>query len=1178
MSQAPTPNNASKPRRSRWRLWLAIVAVILGIPLILLAALPWIAGTPWAKQRMEAYANKLLAPGGVAFDRISVSWFGPTEIVAPALIDPQGDRVVSAPTGTFSWTLWQIVFTQPKVGTLWMHHGAVDIERAADGKVDLLEALAPILADSPERTIRIRINDGTLRFRQEGLADPFYADKAEIALDLPRHPDPVAWDLKLTRSDAPSGPGTMTIGGRLAPTETGGPPQNAALVVTADNWPWRITVPDVHSEGLFTGSLAAKLTDGDLDTQGDALLLNLLVNGGRLSGDTLRQDKAEIAWKVEGHDGVYQADHLRISAPVATLSAQGTFPPTADRDARVEGRVDLAALSEQLRNTFRLQDDVHLEKGAIAIQAEVKPRAEGDGQRIDATAKVDDLVAKKGDTTITWSDPATLSAAVDRSANDLKLDQLDVRTSFLTASGRGDLDSGIVVNAEFDLAAVQQRLRDWVELGDFESAGRGTLSARYQRKGADYQFATNGRVDGLVLNGLPAVDALRRDELRLDLNAEGAIEPSGLPRDWRRFTLLGRGDADKLKVEAAVDPAKPSETTLSAIGQTELAIRGERRILGVDVGGVHIGAEAVDLGKITLSAQTVAEPDAPPVEPVVWTGTGTYDRGKDELTVRGEVPDPSAPPAIALERLDAGGFRSPGSTWFKAGVVGDLVALQKLAGVAEPSISGNLLAGFQGRENQEAWDLAARIETRDLARPAGTDAVEPMGEIVLSGRAALALKEKRLDIAEVALVAPNVRFGGSGAITELGPEPSIDLKGMLTPDWDGLTRTLAARVEPNASIRGRSRPWSLAGKVPLEHLSDGPIPLNGELGVRLDLVDIFGMRMEGTEIVARVVDGKLLIDPIDATLNTGKLHLDPVIATDDQGNRWLRLSRESSLSDAVINDEVSHRVLSYAAPVLDQATRVEGMVSLDLSAAEIALGGDPSKTRIEGDIQFDDVRFMPGPLVDQLIAFFSLERKPILSLNEPVSVRLLGRKVYQEGLILPVGKIAVIGIQGWVDFDKNIDLLASFAAVPPQRDMPILSRILESTQLHVPITGTLDNPKLNGDQIADRFKDMGLNLLETTLGIGGAGLDRLLQGGPPRQPPPPEPGFGDDVDEGPDGNGNGNGAAAADQPAPSAPALPGFRLPFSRTPEERQLQREQRRERRLEKQAERRAKRGRSPD
>ena len=46
--------------------------------------------------------------------------------------------------------------------------------------------------------------------------------------------------------------------------------------------------------------------------------------------------------------------------------------------------------------------------------------------------------------------------------------------------------------------------------------------------------------------------------------------------------------------------------------------------------------------------------------------------------------------------------------------------------------------------------------------------------------------------------------------------------------------------------------------------------------------------------------------------------------TDKNGQKWVHLDKSSALLDAVVNDEVSHRVLMFVAPVLDQATRVRG--------------------------------------------------------------------------------------------------------------------------------------------------------------------------------------------------------------------------------------------------------------
>jgi translocation and assembly module TamB len=1191
-----TSNEVPGGRRSRrrWLLWL--VLAVAAIPLVLFAALPWIVGTPFAKRRIEAVANEILAPGGVAFDRVRVSWFRPTEIDGPTLIDPQGEKIVSAPSGTFSWSLWQILFAKPIVGTLTLHHGAVDIERSTDGTVDLLEALKPILKDKPERTIQVRISDATLRFRQEGLADPFYADKAEIALDLARYPEPITWDLKLARTDEPSGPGTMNIEGHLDAKAVDGPPRNAALAVKGDNWPWRFTLPDLHASGLFTGSLAAQLDDGAVKTEGDAAVLNLAVGGDKLSGDELRQDKIQLGWKVEGRDGSYKADRFTLDAPVATLAADGVFPPAADQQAKVEGRVDLAALAGQLRRTLRLQDDLKLDKGAVEILAEAKARSDeeaktrGAGQRINVTAKLAELAATKGGRAITWNDPATLVARLDRSADSLSLDQLDVQTPFLTASGQGDVDRGIDVNATFDLAAVRDRLRDWVDLGKVETAGQGTLHARYRREKAAYQLAADAEVKGLMLGGLPVVETVRRDAIRGDLAVRGAAEASGIPRDWQYVSLLGKSGVDELKIESTADAAKPTPATIKASGRTELTFNGSKKIIKAG-GDVRSNGDVIDLAGLSLSIEPFVGPGGKflPEPPMVWNGGGRYDRKKDELIVEARQADDGQAVktfAIAPQKLSAGGFRSKGAAWFEANLTGDLAAVQEQAGLGDGSVGGRLAGIVQGRQNQDAWDLGFRVQGRELARqPAEPDApLQEIGEVEVQARATLATKAKRLELAELAVVTPYVRAEGAGTIHKLGDTPEVDLKGNVSPDWDGLTKMLASKVEPNASISGRASPWRLVGTLPLSGSKDGEIPdtLDGEVGLHVDQVDVFGMRLQETKIVVRVQEGQIFIDPIDSTLNTGRLHLDPELVVDKKGGRWLRLGRSSSLIDAEINDEVSHRVLSFVAPVLDQATRVKGRISLDLVSANVPLGGEDAQAKIEGDVQFDNVEFMPGPLVDELIGVFRLERRPLLVLRDPISVRILGRKIYQEGLILPVGNVAVIGVDGWVDFNKNLDLLASFAIIPPKQNIPVLSQILESTQLQVPITGTLDKPKIDGEKIKDRFKNLGDALLETTLGIGAGGLGRIFQGGarprPERDlfPPFPNP-EDDDPARVQDPKSKPKPAPERDA-APQNPPFPGLRLPGPLTPEQRQLQREARQQRRVEKRAERRARRGLPPD
>lgn len=1184
-----------RPRKRRLRPW-AVGAVVL-IPALLFAAVPWVASSSWAKKKIEAVANKVLAPGGVSFDAVSLSWFRPTGITAPALLDSSGRKLVQAPTGTFSWSLWQILFARPVVGTLTLHDGAVDIGRSTAGDVDLVDTLKPILKDKPDHSIQIRIEDATLKFTQQGVADPFYADQANIAIDLTRYPEPISWDLKLVRDRKDAAAGKLNIAGGLGRVEEGvSPMKNAALAVTADQWPWRISptfgdLESLRTSGRLSGSIELKVVDGSLTTTGDATVDDFLAEGEKLSGDRVEQKQLKLVWKAEGRGGVYHLERFAFDAPVANLSASGEFPPAADRSAKLEGHVDLT-LANMLRHTLHLQDDVAVEKGAVTLNAEAKARA-GDatpGQRIEINAALSDLAAKKGATTITWNDPTSMTVLLDRSPDSIALERLDVRTPFLTAAGKGDLETGIAIDATFDLAAARAKVRDWVDLGAFDAAGAGTLHARYTREQGRYQFAGDGGITGLVLSGLPVVETVRREEIKADLAVRGEAEASGLPRDWRYASLVARSAEDELKLETTSPADRPTPEGVKALARTVVDLGGAKRVMEA-AGSVVVGPEAIDASNLRLAVGRHVGPGADflPQDPYVWRGAARYDVKKDELKITRRDAPPEAherEPAVSIDDVLAGGLRSDGSTWFRVRASGDFDSIRDAYGLDKLPVGGVLAVECDGKQNGDAWDLDGTVQGQKLTLIEKDGSKTDLGLITLSLDSTLAVPARRLDVAALKLDTPFGTADGDGSVAVPEGAATVDMKGTLAPNWDRLTQELAARVEPGASIRGGPHAWSLEGRVPLEEGGLANSALDGEIGLQLDLVDVFGMRLEKTTLALRAVESKLSIDPIDAMLNGGRLQLDPAIVTDAKGARSLTLGPGSSLAGAVVNDEVSHRFLSYVAPVLDQATRVEGKVSFDLVDARFDLDGDATKTKVEGDVQFDEVRFMPGPLVDQLIDVFNLERKAIFVLRDPVSIRILGRTIYQEGLILPVGEVAVIGLEGWMDFDKRIDMLATFAAVPPQRDIPVVSMLLRNAQIQVPLTGTLDNPKIDGERIKQRFQDLGESLLETTLGVG-AGIGDIFRRGPGRvRPAPPAATAPPPIIEGPARVApRPNNSPDREVPPPPRPQadpdvellLPGFRLPFSRTPEERQLEKEARQQRRQDKRNDRRARQGLSP-
>ncbi len=1214
MEPMTSSQDLPRPRR-RWVRWLFAVAIggVAGL-LALLLALPWIIEVPAMQRLLASLASRVVAPGAVRFGHLSVFWNRPTEIDGLVLRDAQGDDIVASPQAHFSWSLRQILLSRPASATLTLDQAAVDIERSANGKVDLLETLKPILKDEPDLTLLVRVVGVNLRFRNEGLDQPFLADKADIELDINAYPQPIAWRMKLERAGQNAEPGSVQIQGSMSrEKETDGLPEDLELAIKGNHWPWAYTSAGIKARGAFSGTIDARHRSGKLVLGGDAQVLGLHTTGSALSGDELHLDTITAVWRAGRQAGIWTAERLDVTAPVGTIKASGSFPPAHDRGAHLEGNLDLAALARQIPRTMRLRDDLRLEKGSVELRADVSGDAGKAGQTILATARLSDLTARHGAQSLSLRDPATFTARLHRQTDSLSLEELDVQTPFLTATGRGDLDRGINVSATIDLGAASQRLHDWVDLGRIELAGQGKITAKYQRIATRFEIGANAELKGLSASGLPAVETLHRDKVVATLAVKGGAAPSGLPTSLHDLSLTGQSDLEELTLSARRD--QPSGVVaIDSRAQTQLVAGGKQQKAEAAV-QAHWGDKEVTLEQIVVSLAPIVGPGGQflPGEPARWSGKGRYDIAQDELTITadsGPAGARAAPLALTPTLVRVGGLKAREAAWLDVNLTGDVPAMGSLAGLDQPRLAGLLSGLLQGRQNAEGWEFAAGVQVRDLAQLSkdGTR-TELAKNAAASVRGTVARKLERLDFSELAVVTPYGQIEGAGPVTDLAGTPRFDLRGTLSPDWKALSELLARKVEPNASITGSPRAWRIAGTLPKsgnQHLLAG---MNGELGVNLEQVDVFGMRLGRTAAVVRVQDGKTLIDPIDSTLNAGRLHLEPTVMTDKQGHTWLHLGTSSGLFDAVVNDEVSHRVLMFVAPVLDQATRVRGRVSLALNEAFLPIGAGPeAQAKIDGDVLFDSVEFMPGPLAEQILGVFRQEQRPLLVLRDPVSVRIVGRKIYQEGLIIPLANVAAIGIEGWVDFDQNLNLVASFAMVPPRRNIPFLSDILENAQLQLPITGTFQKPRIDGDAIKDRFKDLGVNMLDSVIGAGVNGLGRILQGGPRRNGPqrdffppfvapgsdqplplPPGPGA-------PASRGNPPAAGAARAPAPPPPPAPGDRRvqpvpdnpddeldqpngrPGQLTPQQRQMQREERRARRLEKRAERRLRRGLPPE
>jgi translocation and assembly module TamB len=1149
------------------RYWLAGALAVFVLAAGFIAALPWVLALPRAQRWLVSQANRIMAPARVEFRSLEVSWFRPTEAIDFVLRDHQGDRVFAAPRFVFEWNLRQILFAWPAGATLTFQNGEFDIERFADGTVDLYEALKPVIQEHPKKRLVIRIEDGRLRFRDPAFPEPVVADRADIMVDLAVDSQPVSWNIEFARNRGQGAPAGFKVEGSYSRADVDAAGRHDFSVsLEGSRWPFTLSNKLVESRGDFTGSMSVQMRSGRLRVEGDATIADLVAVGDLLASDTIHLDRSRAKWTVERGDLDWTIDRLEVSSPVGSISGHGSFPPRPGHGAFLEGTVDLAALARQLPATLHLREDVRLERGSARLRVDIQSDESRQSEDWSVSGNVSGLVARQGQKTLTLSEPATLSAKLQKGTNATKLERLDVQTPFFTASGSGDVDRGITLVAALDLAVFRERFRDWIDLGGIELAGKGKIDARYQRRGNDFQAGATAVFRDLRIAGLPMVDKLERPELALEAAAGGPAAPAGWPDDWRHATLTARSDPAEGQIRALHDLAS-GVLAIDARAQIARQRDGHReRFEGAMKATRQKRVWEAEQITLALVRDSQWGPGIGALERIGWQGRGRYDPGRDELVLESVA----NPPGDAREtdtwiagnqRARVTGLKALGATEIEASANGDLQSISRLLALKESKWTGALAARVQARCDHDVWSLGARVELSELAQllQDGTRH-EVAGKTEVGVKANYAPRSDRLDLIELKFTSPYALIEGSGTVVDLTSRPNLDLAGTLNPDWKALGAILAEKVERRARIAGRPRAWRLAGWIEGMPDFDRLGSLQGDCGVLIDGLDVFGMRLANVPVTLRARDGRLRIDPIDARLNGGALHIEPELVRGQGGSTWLRLGGSTSLIRAVVNDEVSHRVLSYAAPVLDGATRVEGRVSLALSEAVFPIVAPPdAQALVKGDLRFDDVRFMPGPLADQLLGVFQLERRPLAVLRDPVSVRIEGRKVYQEGLVIPVGDVASVGVEGTVDFDKNLDLVARVALNTPRANVPILSPILENARFELPIGGTLSNPKINGAALKERWKGIGKDLLDGSVKAGINGLQRLLQGlsgeplpGPvppgPRMATPPRP-----------------RAVSPDQPPPLSN-------------EERRLIREQRRKERLDKKAQRRLQRSPPPD
>ena len=1096
----PTP--ARRPRR-----WWKVLAALAVVALALAAALPWLLSTGPARSRVAAGLNRALAPGRLEFEELQVSWFGPTRLTRVSLLDPRGEPVAKVPAATLDRTLGQLLLGSRGPAILTLDGASLEVGRAAEGSVNLAEALRAVIATpDPNRDLTIRIANGSLRYRDPFLAEPATADSLDVTIRVPYAPGPVTWLAKLGHGDA-----SLEVRGDFDTwLSRGGPALTPELEVgvVGKRWPFVARTAGLDATGRLDGTLDFVRKRGRWVLSGDARVTGLNARGKGFSGDTLAFDRLEAGWDLaEGEQG-WTIRRLSADSPLGRLKAEGQLNgPDGAGKQRVEGKINLAEIARQLPHALHLRDGLVVDRGTARIAVDL---ASDPGQSsYDIEANVSDLAARDHDRPLNLNDPATFTARLVRRGDDSNVERLSVKTSFLEASARGRLEEGVDLEGTIDLGRFRKQLGDWVALDQLDLAGLAKVSGTYRLRpagGADrpshrFENTLGATIRDLRVEGFGHW-AVRRDRVTLETSVDGLAEATGFPKGWDRVVAkIGSGDSS-VQVDLK---SKGDAVGVTGAARVPLASAAhpDRYVSATMDGDWTAGGQVLTIGRADLSVILPGpEQSGARLEAIA---KGRFDRSSGELALDflpGDSPLAITPGVDGIRVSGLG--KGLGSLRGDGGLSGHLEGLDELlsdlAGRPPLGLSGRWSAIGNARGDADGVQFAARF---GLVEPTGSPS-NSSRPTSLALRARYSPSSDRLDLSEFTVASAYGTLDASGTLEDATGDRRVDLRGTLAPDFPAINALLASKVEPGARVEGKPRAFRASGP-----LAGGGTPawrgLDAEFGFDLAGADIYGMKFGPSPVVLRARRGTLAFDPISTTLNEGHVRLEPEVDLDAPGGPTLRLAKNSAIREARINDEVSKRVLAYVAPVLDQATRARGLVSVDLDHAEFPIGpGRGRQAKVEGAVVFQDVEFAPGPLAGEILGAIG-RRDLSLKLDQPVTLTIADGRVNQRGMTIPVGDLTRIELAGWVDFDRNLALVATVPVTPAMLgNNPLLSDIAAGTKVRLPIGGTLGKPMIDKEAFGDNLQELGKSLLARGATRGAMELlMRLSRPKDPNAPPPP---------------------------------------------------------------------------
>ncbi|RMF45393.1 MAG: hypothetical protein D6753_00245 [Planctomycetota bacterium] len=861
-----------------------------------------------------------------------------------------------------------------------------------------------------------------------------------------------------------------------------------------DSGAWRFALSDVLAERLRCRSAAV------LGAQG--------LSSDRL---TLRIDAGVKENRIIVHQGQIACEFLetelsgRAPWPLNLPESPTTLP--SDLELRAAGAVDIPQLVRAAPDALPLREGLAMERGKVSYRVDLHPDASG-RPAISLQCSLPELAGRFGGQPLQWKDPLSLQVDVQSEKDRSYRAAVRAQSDFASLTAEGTQDAG-TAQCTLDLDRFYGRISNWIELpfqqlsgtmkldGTWASAGDQRLQTKIDLETTALEISTpagqtilepawSGNLQTVCDFAEGAVAAIHSAKLEMvaaderfafELSQPLAITGPQANGARAPFALDVHADLSRTCRRAVAWFDDPPD--LTAAGRLALAAAGQVGIDGVQIRSANWNCEDLSIAGAGFQFR---EPH------LIGKFTGRVDSGDlSQLIVELLQVQSSSFSLVAQDAAEPDGSRlGRGRFRVDTGRLASSAALDS-AIRCKGLMDGNVAWRIQ----PSACALNLQIDGQDLVvttvpavdgEPPTMVWNEPNVQLVAAGVYEFATGAARMDQLSIAVpwssVEGQLRFTpapeGTGASETIFQGQlaydATQLTQKLEP-WTGKLIQLTGQHTSPLTVRWRSGSSSAPG--PLEGLHVDQLTLGWQSA------NLAGVEVGAAQVPVRIEAG-LLTAAAEIPVSGGAARFD--ISSDLNAETLTIVQQPQLVLESVqITDKMSASWLKYVAPLVAEATRVDGRLSLRLDEA-VVVPGVPQAHRIRGDLTIHQASVGPGPLSNQLFVLYrqidALRKQQFAQAVAPqqqvwldlpeqhIQFAMADGQVMHDNLMVRIGDV-VLKTTGTVALDGTIAMRAM---------MPVPDNWIEKSQwlaglrgqtLEFPVTGTLWQPSIDVRLLAD---------------------------------------------------------------------------------------------------------------